>query len=81
MQYSQEHLKTMVYAKFEGQIECIMGNWKIENSWNKKKTLFHVALINILQERRINYLNFFWEGNTTGGPSTVIYILVEMKDL
>ena len=31
MQYSQEHLKTMVYAKFGGQTECIMGNWKIEN--------------------------------------------------
>ena len=33
MQYSQEHLKTMVYAKFGGQTECIMGNWKIENEW------------------------------------------------
>ena len=32
MQYSQEHLKTMVYAKFGGQTECIMGNSKIENS-------------------------------------------------
>ena len=32
MQYSQEHLKTMVYAKFGGQTECIMGNWKIENA-------------------------------------------------
>ena len=31
MQYSQEHLKTMVYAKFGEQTECIMGNWKIEN--------------------------------------------------
>ena len=31
MQYSQEHLKTMVYAKFRGQTECIMGNWEIEN--------------------------------------------------
>ena len=31
MQYSQEHLKTMVYAKFGGQTECIMGDWKIEN--------------------------------------------------
>ena len=31
MQYSQEHLKTMVYAKFGGQTECIIGNWKIEN--------------------------------------------------
>ena len=29
MQYSQEHLKTMVYAEFGGQTECIMG--KIEN--------------------------------------------------
>ena len=33
MQYSQEHLKTMVYAKFGGQTECIMGNWKIENTY------------------------------------------------
>ena len=31
MQYSQEHLKTMVYTKFGGQTECIMGNSKIEN--------------------------------------------------
>ena len=29
--YSQEHLKTMVYAKFVGQTKCIMGNSKIEN--------------------------------------------------
>ena len=40
MQYSQEHLKTMVYAKFGGQTECIMGNWKIENS-HANKTHFH----------------------------------------
>ena len=33
MQYSQEHLKTMVYAEFGGQTECIMGNSKIENIW------------------------------------------------
>ena len=32
MQYSQEHLKTMVYSEFGGQTECIMGNSKIENS-------------------------------------------------
>ena len=31
MQYSQEHLKTTVYAEFGGQTECIMGNWKIKN--------------------------------------------------
>ena len=40
MQYSQEHLKTMVYAKFGGQTECIMGNWKIENRCNNNK---HIA--------------------------------------
>ena len=46
MQYSQEHLKTMVYAKFGGQTECIMGNWKIENAgpmkWSNayKKDMF-----------------------------------------
>ena len=32
MQYSREHLKTMVYAEFGGQTQCIMGNWKIENN-------------------------------------------------
>ena len=37
MQYSQEHLKTMVYVKFVGglgggQTECIMGNLKTENA-------------------------------------------------
>ena len=38
MQYSQEHLKTMVYVKFVGglgggggETECIMGNLKTEN--------------------------------------------------
>ena len=34
MQYSQEHLKTMVYAEFGGQTECVMGNWKTENKRN-----------------------------------------------
>ena len=38
MQYSQEHLKTMVYAEFGGQTECIMGNSKIEN-WVSKNLL------------------------------------------
>ena len=30
--FSQEHLKTISYAKFGGQTECIMGNWKIVNN-------------------------------------------------
>ena len=39
MQYSQEHLKTMVYAEFGGQTECIMGNWKIENSMDQEQII------------------------------------------
>ena len=29
--FLQEHFKTISYAKFGGQTECIMGNWKIVN--------------------------------------------------
>ena len=57
MKYSQEHLKTMVYAEFGGQTECIMGNWKIENGsmyvstehivsflpWTQYETLQHMV--------------------------------------
>ena len=39
MQYSQEHLKTMVYANFGGQTECIIGNSKIENTNTKHKQI------------------------------------------
>ena len=52
MQNSQEHLKTMVYAEFGGQTECIMGNWKIEN---RTFSLFtHVASIyaNLLEQKK-----------------------------
>ena len=33
IQYSPEHLKTMVYAKFGRQTECIVGDLKVENSY------------------------------------------------
>ena len=45
MQYSQEHLKTMVYAEFGGQTECIMGNWKIENETKWSSLLPGPALL------------------------------------
>ena len=32
--FSQEHFKTISYAKFGGQTECIMGNSKIVNDIN-----------------------------------------------
>ena len=28
----------MVYAEFGGQTECIMGNWKIENGRNERRS-------------------------------------------
>ena len=37
MQCPQEHLKTIVYAKFGGQTKCIMGNSKIENGCNQMR--------------------------------------------
>ena len=50
MQYSQEHLKTMVYAEFGGQTECIMGNWKIENTeYSRYVFFFHFSEVNIRQ--------------------------------
>ena len=33
MQTSQEYFTTIVYAKFGGQTECIMDNWKIVNKF------------------------------------------------
>ena len=61
MQYSQEHLKTMVYAKFGGQTECIMGNWKIENSpevsMNRPNSLIlHTLICNTSIESHPNFL-------------------------
>ena len=35
--FSQEHFKTISYAKFGGQTECIMGNWKKVNG------IFYIA--------------------------------------
>ena len=51
MQYSQEHLKTMVYAEFGGQAECIMGNWKIENDLSRHKK------IRRLQKKSMTFTN------------------------
>ena len=52
MQYSQEHLKTTVYAKFGGQTECIMGNSDIENgvlySSQKPQAVFRFILCFII---------------------------------
>ena len=54
MQYSQEHLKTMVYAEFGGQTECIMGNWKIENDPTLATLYSNVfAIIHRLKANRI----------------------------
>ena len=36
MRTSQEYFTTIVYAKFGGQAECIVDNWKIVNTGPKK---------------------------------------------
>ena len=43
MQCPQEHLKTIVYAKFGGQTKCIMRNSKIENKQPSILLLFKPA--------------------------------------
>ena len=45
MQYSQEHLKTMVYAEFGGQTECFMGNSKIENGGPEDGDIYKLKLL------------------------------------
>ena len=57
--FSQEHFKTISYAKFGGQKECIMGNSKIVN-WRGKayfqctiiafRPLFIASILNMLEE-------------------------------
>ena len=47
MQTSQEYFTTIVYAKFGGQTECIMDNWKIVNDTARK--IDHSLLIHIIK--------------------------------
>ena len=55
MQYSQEHLKTMVYAIFlGGGKQCIMGYSKIENRENEIPSfLSYLKVIGIAQSREL----------------------------
>ena len=58
MQYSQEHLKTMVYAIFfflgGGGKQCIMGDSKIENRENEIPSfLSYLKVIGIAQSREL----------------------------
>ena len=64
MQYSQGHLKIMVYAEFGGQTECIIGNSKIENYQNVSecgnfdwKLMKHDSFFSFLpfQKRKVVY--------------------------
>ena len=56
MQYSQEHLKTMVYAECGGQTECIMGNWKIEN----KALLLLIRVKHCFETGQVPLLGWGW---------------------
>ena len=46
MQTSQEYFTTRVYAKFGGQTQCIMDNWKIVNTACKELKIAQIAQLN-----------------------------------
>ena len=54
MQCPQEHLKTIVYAKFGGQTKCIMGNSKIENC--SEEDVFKLGWLPTLENTQLNIL-------------------------
>ena len=59
----------MVYAKFGGQTECIMGNWKIEN-WAVPQAAH--AIIGDLSMYTTQTLSFFSDENL--GPACVLTV-------
>ena len=50
MQTSQEYFTTIAYAKFGGQTECIMDNWKIVNEEDEISTELFPRLLPSLQD-------------------------------
>ena len=56
MQCPQEHLKTIVYAKFGGQTKCIMGNSKIEI---RGRNIDRQKIINEIMVNNKNQTNLF----------------------
>ena len=60
MQIPQEHFTTIVYAKFVGQTERIMGNLKIEN----KPTLTFVFSLKPKSLKDIHIFKFPYDKNT-----------------
>ena len=57
----------MVYAKFGGQTECIMGNWKIENGLPfvcRSSFVGHLGLLSV--EKRERKGGFGLERNARG---------------
>ena len=61
MPYSQELLKTNVYAKFGGQTECIMGDSKIVKAWLHPITLsqkFKIAeILTLISHNKDHFKN------------------------
>ena len=47
--FSQEHFKTISYAKFGGQTECIMGNWKIVHGCSHLLHVNELYFLNLLE--------------------------------
>ena len=59
MQTSQEYFTIIVYAKFEGQTECIMDNWKIANDIYRLQTVDHIGLNSSLASLNSVQVNLF----------------------
>ena len=47
--FSQEQFKTIRYAKFGGQTECIMGNWKIVHGCSRLLHVNKLYFLNLLE--------------------------------
>ena len=57
MQYSQEHLKTMVYAEFRGQTECIIGEFENREYYVNTHSFFCEYLNLWIRRSKIVYVN------------------------
>ena len=68
MQCPQEHSKTMVYAKIEGQTKCIMWNAKVENLRDL------ISHLRETENEKPHYSDFDKSMKRTTAASTSLYV-------
>ena len=69
--FSQEHLKTITYAKFGGQTECIMGDSKIVNE-RQSKTIFGFWIPHRGFRTTGTGLQILWQWNLDSGFQSLV---------